>query len=176
MMARPSLKKVLAALGETARVASVMVDGDVANRIIADRAHHYIANPDPKFKYATGDYYDVDHAAFLSVKKTLLRLEKLVDFPCNASLWVRVKGLENHVTVAVQNGSLHRYWQWAEHKRELTGEMAGCFACGEVTVAPEDENLATVLAPVRDSLGDVVAVVELTAPNPKSAKLAPAWS
>ena len=176
MMAKPSLKKVLSALKETARVAAVMVDGELAKRIIADRSHHYIANPDPKFRFLTGDYYDVDHASFLLMKKTLLRLEKLVDFPCNTSLWVRVKGLEDHVTVAVQNGSLHRYWQWGEHKRELAGEMAGCFACGEVTVAPEDENLATVLAPVRDSLGDVVGVVELTSPNPKSKEMAPAWS
>lgn len=176
MMARPSLKKVLSALKEAARVAAAMVDGEVAKRIIADRAHHYIANPDPKFKYATGDYYDVDHASFLLTKKTLLRLEKLVDFPCNTSLWVRVKGLEDHVTLAVQNGSLHRYWQWGEHKRELSGEMAECFASGEVTVAPENEDLVTVLAPVRDSLGDVVGAVELTAPNPKSAKLALAWS
>ena len=175
-MARPSLKKIVAALKETARVASVMVDGEVAGRIISDRAHHYIANPDPQFRYATGDYYDVDHASFLSMKKTLLRLERLADFPCNASLWVRVKGLADHVTVAVQNGSLHRYWKWAEHKRELAGEMAECFASGEVTPAPEDDDLVTVMAPVRDSLGEVVAVVELTAPNPKSAKLAPAWS
>ena len=36
--------------------------------------------------------------------------------------------------------------------------------------------MLTALAPVRDSLGDVVALVEFTAKNPASKKLAPAWS
>jgi hypothetical protein len=42
------------------------------------------------------------------------------------------------------------------------------------SVSPvEGSNLATALAPVRDSLGDVVAVVELTAPVDEPP---PAWS
>ncbi|HHN47108.1 MAG TPA: hypothetical protein ENN09_06670 [Planctomycetes bacterium] len=107
-----------------------------------------------------------------------MRLERLMPFECSASLWVRVNGLEDHVTVAVQNGALHRYWKWAEEKRPLEGEMAHCMSSGEITEAAHDDTsrFLTVLAPVRDSLGDVVALVELTARNPAVKSLAPAWS
>ncbi|MHC4915549.1 MAG: hypothetical protein ACYTGB_08655 [Planctomycetota bacterium] len=175
-MARPTQKKVTEGLRETARIAAAMVDGDVLKRVISERAMHHLKNPDPKFRHMAGDYYDVDHASFLLAKKTLLRLQRLVDFPCDSSLWQVVPGKEDHVTLVVQNGSLHRYYQWAESTHEMPAEMRECVSGGEVTVAPEDGDRITVLAPVRDSLGDVVGLVELTSPNPKSKTMAPAWS
>jgi hypothetical protein len=87
-----------------------------------------------------------------------------------------VPGEEDHVTLVVQNGSLHRYYQWAERTHEMPAEMKECVSGGEVTAAPEDEDRITMLAPVRDSLGDVVGLVEFTSPNPKSKAMAPAWS
>jgi len=171
-------QRMLDALLELARIASVMVDGEEAKRIITDRAHYYLANPDTTHRFLSSDYYDVDGETFLRMKKTLLRLSMLVGFPCDTSLWVRVKGLEDHVTVAVQNGNMKRYWEWAEEKRALEPEMAQCMEKGEVTVAPPDPNrgLVTVLAPVSDSLGDVVGFVELTAKDPSSTASGPDWS
>ena len=201
-------QRILGALLELARVAIVMVDGEDAKRIITDRAHYYLASPDPKYRFLSSDYYDVNHDTFLRMKKTLLRLSMLVGFPCDTSLWVRVKGrhglfrqagparasgvvakapseveaggpcLADHVTVAVQNGGMKRYWQWAEEKRPLGPEMAECLATGKATVAPPDEarGLITVLAPVSDSLGDVVGFVELTAKDPASLASGPDWS
>ncbi|GAH65399.1 unnamed protein product, partial [marine sediment metagenome] len=54
-------------------------------------------------------------------------------------------------------------------------EMQEAFGTGRIIpVGPEgDRAVATVLAPVRDSLGEVVAVIELTAPLEGQA---PAWS
>jgi hypothetical protein len=169
---------MLGALTETARVASVMIDGDEAGRIITDRAMHYIAHPDPKHRFLSGDYYDVDHAAFLRMKKTLLRLERLPDLNCCASLWVKVQGLDGYITLAVQNGSVHRYYRFGEAQIELSAEMAECIATGQTTVAPLEHpsGTITVLAPVFDSLGDVVGVVELSALHPASESVAPAWS
>lgn len=171
-------RKMLKALKEAARVASVMVDGDEARRIIAERALHYIANPDPAHRFLSGDYYDVDHAAFLRMKKMLLRLERLLPFQCGTSLWVLIEALPGHATVAVQNGSLHRYWKWAEEKRPLEPEMSECVRTGGIVVAPagHPSRTLTVLAPVRDSLDDVVGFVEFTSRNPSSTALAPAWS
>ncbi len=172
------VRKVLAGLRELARVAEAMVDGELAGKIITDRAAHYVANPDPKHRFLAGDYYDVDHAAFLAMKKTLMRLETLAGFPCNTSLWVRVKGGEGLVTVAVQNGRLHRYYRFGEGGRKAEGELAECLSSGKITEAPLEgsADYLTVLAPVRDSLGDVVGCVELTAAHPGSKRLAPAWS
>lgn len=201
-------QRILDALLELARVASVMVDGEQAKRIITDRAHYYLANPDTTYRFLSSDYYDVDAETFLRMKKMLLRLSMLVDFPCDASLWVRVKGrhglfrqagparasgvvakarskveaggacLEDHVTVAVQNGNMKRYWEWAEQMRPLEPEMAECMEAGKATVAPPDKarGLVTVLAPVRDSLGEVVGFVELTAKDPTSTQSGPDWS
>jgi hypothetical protein len=173
-----NIRKVLNELGEVARVAEVMIDGDLAQRIITNRAAHYIVNPNPQHRFLAGDYYDVDHANFLLMKKTLLRLERLASFPCSATLWVRVKGSDHLITVAVQNGQLHRYWRFGEDGRKPEGEMATCLSAGKITLAPIDgsNDYLTVLAPVRDSLGDLVGCVELTAAHPGSKRLAPAWS
>lgn len=165
-------------LKEVARVASTLVDGEETKRIISDRAYYYVANAEKTPRFMTGDYFDVDHESFLRTKKFLLRLVELLDFPCDTKLWVRIKGLEDHITLAVQNGNLNRYWQWAEFKRKPEGELAECLDSGDVTVAPPDPKgeVVTVLAPVRDSLDDVVGFVELTAHTPDSEALDPAWS
>ena len=47
---------MLQAMAEAARVASVMVDGDQARRIITPRAMHYIAHPDPDYCLLIGWY------------------------------------------------------------------------------------------------------------------------
>jgi hypothetical protein len=78
----------------------------------------------------------------------------------------------------VQNGQLHRYWTFGEEGRKPEGELAACLSTGRITPAPVDgsEDFLTVLAPVRDSLGDVVGCVEVTTAHPASKRLAPAWS
>ena len=175
---RGKARKAMEALTEAARVAEVMVDGEEAKRIVVDRAMHHIANPNPEHRFMAGDYFDVDHGPFLRTKKTLARLARLLEFPCGTKLWVRVKGLDDHVTLAVQNGGLNRYWTFGQLKLKAEGEVAECLGSGRVTAAPagETDELLTVLAPVRDSLGDVVGLVELTAKNPASRSLDPAWS
>jgi hypothetical protein len=168
----------LNALVETARVASIMVDGDETKRIMTERAMHYIAHPDPEHRFLSGDHYDVDHAHFLRMKKTLLRLERLPGFDCSASLWVCVEGLDGTMTLAVQNGSMHRYYRFGEEKIEAPVEMIECVATGQTVVAPLEHpsQTLTVLAPIFDSLGDVIGIVELSALHPASRALAPAWS
>jgi hypothetical protein len=79
------------------------------------------------------------------------------------------------VTVAVQNGAHHRYYQFGQERLATPPEMKEVFQTGKVASAPvgPDDKLVAVLAPVRDSLGDVVGVVELTAPLEAEG---PAWS
>lgn len=180
MMAQPDsrVRDILNAMAKVARVASVMVDGDRASRIITDRAMHYLAHPDPDYRFLVGDYYDVDHDAFLHMKKMLLRLERLLDFPCSTALWVQVAGLEGYVTLVVQNGSVHRYYRFGQEKVQLETEMAECIESGQTIVVPvaHADQVLTVLAPVFDSLGDVVGVVEFSTWHPASDSLPPAWS
>jgi len=179
MMAKqnPKVRRVLKALTEAARVASVMVDGDEASRIPTERALHYVANPDPNYRSLAGDYYDVDHLTFLRMKKLLLRIERLVDFTCNTSLWLKTAGKEGHMTLVLHNGNVHRYYRFGASRIEVPDEMTRCMETGEVVAAPlyHESKTLTVLAPVTDSLGDVVGVVELSAMHPRAKSIPPAW-
>lgn len=173
------VRKTLKALEELARIATAMVDGEEADRILTARAVEYSASPDPAKRWlGGGDFHDVDHATFLRMKKTLMRLERLADFPCNASLWVRARGVDGHVNLAIQNGTIHRYYEFRKALIPMPPEMLECVKTGKIVDAPEEHptGTLTVLAPVFDSLGDVLAVVELSAPHPASKTLAPAWS
>jgi hypothetical protein len=170
--------RLQAALAEVARVASAILDGDEARRIITESAMAHLAHPDPQYRFLAGDYYDVDHGAFLRTKKLLLRLARLFDGHCGTALWVPVDGLEGHVTLAVQNGSVHRYYQFGSLRIEIPREMAACMRSGEVTIAPGEGpgGMCTVLAPVFDSMGDAAAVAEFSALDPDAGVLPPAWS
>ncbi len=161
-------------LTRLAEIAAGMLDGEEVKAIITEKAMNYIANPDPKHRYLSGDYYDVDHDAFLRTKKFLTRLERLGSVRLNGSVWVPVPGREE-VTVAVQNGAHHYYYQFGQERLATPPEMKEVFQAGKITSAPvgPDDKFVAVLAPVRDSLGDVVGVVELTAPLEAEG---PAWS
>jgi len=171
-------KKMMSALKEVARVAEVMVDGEEAQGVITDRAYHYLAHPDPKFKHMVGDYFDVDLDGFLRAKKTLMRLERLLDFPCSTSFWLKVKDLEDQLTLLLHNGKLSRWYVFGAGTTPLEGELKNCIKTGEILVLEpnEAEERVTALAPVRDSLGDVVGAIEFTAIAPTAKNLEPTWN
>ncbi len=169
---KPDANAIRSELTRLAEIAAGMLDGEVVKAVITEQAMHYVANPDPAHRFLAGDYYDVDHAAFLAVKKFLIRLERLGKVRLNASVWVAVPGREQ-VTVAVQNGAHHRYYQFGQGAMDTPAEMKQLFQSGQITAAPEHERLVTVLAPVRDSHDAIVAAVELTAPLDVQG---PAWS
>ena len=123
----------LNALKELARTTSVMIDGEEVNRVITERAMHYIVHPDPKHRYMAGDYYDVEHGPFLRVKKTLMRLAQLVDFPCDMTLWLTVRGVADRLTVVTHNGTLSRWYQFGGSSVPAEGALADCLRSGEIT-------------------------------------------
>jgi hypothetical protein len=54
-----------ARLDEVARIASVMVDGDVCERILTKRARERLLNVDPRDQWAAADNFDVDHPSYI---------------------------------------------------------------------------------------------------------------
>lgn len=171
-------RKMLDAMKELAAVAGAMVDGEEVLRIVTERAARYAASPDPKHRNMAGDYYDVDHATFLRMKKTLLRLLRLVDFRCNAVLWLALETLDGKITVVCNNDVLSRWCGFSRRTVPIEGDLAKCMESGEVVVPdPEDDSeMLTVLAPVSDSLGDVVGLVELTAQHPAAKWIQPVYN
>lgn len=168
------VEAVLDELARIAEIAAGIFDGEEIKAVITDKAMHYVANPDPKHRYLGGDYYDVDHGSFLRAKKLLTRLERLGKVRMDSAVWVPAPGLEA-VTAAVLNGAYQRYYQFGQEKLETPPEMKEVFAGGQVRRVPPagPDRFATALAPVRDSLGDVVAIAEFTAPLEVPP---PAWS
>ncbi len=80
MMARQmTLNAVKRELAEIARVGQMFVDGDLCRRLWAP-GHE---------RFMTGDDLNYDNEVTVSVKKTLLRLERLCRVPCSTALWRR---------------------------------------------------------------------------------------
>ena len=79
MAAPPDADAVARSLDEVARIATVMVDGDLCRRIVTPRAIAAILKEDPRDRWAGADNYDVDHAAYIQTKKLLARLGRLED-------------------------------------------------------------------------------------------------
>ena len=150
-------------LARVAEIAAAILDGEEIARIVEPKAMHHIAHPDPDFRFLSSDYYDVDHGRFLRTKKLLMRLERMARAAVHSCAWVRVEGADA-VTLAVQNGPDHRYYNFGSERMPTPPEMDEVFRTGRVVrvSAGQEDPLATALAPVRDSLGDVVAVAEFT--------------
>lgn len=158
------VKTVESQLDELGRIASVLVDGEIASDIVTDRAAKLMFRKDPNDEWAGSDNYDVNFEPFIQTKKLLIRLESLVDFPVNCNLWMRCKERPDMVHPVIrQNPGWSQFYAWAMQYTEPTAEMTRVLEKGERVFVrakpPRDEMV--VLAPIRDSLGDVVGFVEV---------------
>jgi len=174
-MTRESLKtrQTLAAMTELARVASIMVDGEEVLRLAAGRTPYHVACPDPLYDGVDGKPCDAWLLGFLRMKKTLRRLETLVEFTCNTALWTNPPERDGRMALLMHNGNVHRYYVFGDVEMETPPEMSEVMAGGEATTVEGGDRL-TVLTPLLDSLGDVVGIVELTAEDPAAKSMVPA--
>jgi hypothetical protein len=149
-------------LDSIAKTASVMVDGDVCQRIVTPRALEYILrNPSPD-KWAAADNYDVDPAAFIATKKTLMRLALLADYPVDVNLWMPLKPDHSLVHIVIRNRyEMSQFWPWGKLTQEPVPAMRQVLASGQRITVAEKPGFVSVLAPVRNSLGEIVAFVEV---------------
>ena len=149
-------------LDEVARVGSVMVDGDLCERIVTQRALTYMFEVDPRDRWAAGDNYDVEDATFIEVKKTLLRLSHLVPFPADVNLWMPIKGRPDKIRIVIRNThEMSQFWPWGALYQDMIPQMKTVLETGERITVTEKPGWISVLAPVSDSLGDVVGVLEV---------------
>jgi hypothetical protein len=148
-------------LDDIGRVATVMVDGDLCRRIVKPRALHYLANPDPKDQWAAGDNYEVDHAAFIQMKKTLRRLALLASFPCDVNLWMPLEQQPGKIHIVTRNvNEMSQFWQWGALFQDMDPRMKAVLDSGKRVTVSDKPGWISVLAPVYDSEGSVVALVE----------------
>jgi hypothetical protein len=149
-------------LDEIGRIASVMMDGDVCQRIVTPRALGFLLRNTSPDKWADADNYDVNDAAFIATKKTLIRLSKLAPYPVDVNLWMPLNADRSIVHIVIRNrNEISQFWQWGQLRQSTPEPMRGVLATGQRATVTSRPGFVSVLAPVRNSLGDVVGLVEV---------------
>lgn len=148
-------------LDDVARVGSAMVDGDVCQKIVTDRAKGFLFATDPRDQFLAGDNYDVDDAAFNTVKKTLIRLSHLTSFPADVNLWMPIEGHPGKIQLVIRNkNEMSQFWNWGELYGDMVPQMETVLKTGQRVTVTSKPGWISVLAPVYNSLGDVVGLIE----------------
>lgn len=149
-------------LDRVAQVATAMVDGDVCLRIQTPRSAQFLFKTDPRDPWVASDNYDVNDEAFIQTKKTLMRLARLCPEACDANLWMPVPSNPPQIQILVRNVyEMSAFWKWGELHQEMPAEMKRVLDTGQRVTVSRRSGMTSVLAPVYDSLGDIVALVEV---------------
>ena len=121
-------------LAEVARVATVMVDGDVCKRIQTPRSQRFMSKKDARDPWIDGDNFDVDQAAFTQTKKTLMRLARLCPETCDVNLWMPVQSQADAPQIQILIRNVHemsQFWTWGALRQEMPAEMKHVLETGE---------------------------------------------
>lgn len=160
----PAQDPLAAELDQIARTATVMIDGDVVRRIQTPRSVATMLDQNPRDQWAAADNYDVDHSAFVATKKTLIRLSRLSTAVCDVNLWLPVPGAPDRIHIAIRNvNEMSQFWTWGDLHQPMPAEMKAVFETGRRQTVRRRPGMVSVLAPVHDSLGDTVGLVEVVA-------------
>lgn len=148
-------------LDNVAHVGSVMVDGDICQRIITPVAKEYMFKVDPHDPWLAGDNYDVDDVAFNSTKKTLIRLSHLTSFASDVNLWMPIDGHPGQIQMIIRNkNEMSQFWHWGDIHQDTPPQMETVLKTGRRVTVMERPGWVSVLAPVYNGLGDIVGVLE----------------
>jgi hypothetical protein len=149
-------------LDQIARTATAMVDGDICQRIVTERALEHMSRQDQRDEYAAGDNYDVDDQAFISTKKTLMRLATLADYPIDVNLWLPLDKEFKRIHITIRNRyEMSQFWEWGKLEQPMFPPMRSVLETGKRLAVKQKPGYISVLAPVRNSLGDIIGLVEV---------------
>ncbi len=150
------------ALDRVARVATVMVDGDVCRRIQTPRSAEFLLKKDPRDPWRASDNFDVNDDAFIQTKKTLMRLARLCPEACDVNLWMPVPSDPPRIQILIRNVyEMSQFWKWGDLYQEMPPEMKQVLETGKRVAVRRRPGMISVLAPVYDSLGDIAGLVEV---------------
>ncbi len=149
-------------LQEMARVATIMIDGDVCQHIVTQRALQHMLQSDPRDEWQAGDNYDVHEAPFIQTKKTLIRLAMLAPYPVDVNLWMPVPTTQDIQVVVRNRYDLSQFWN-GELDQAMPPEMREVLQTGKILTVQKTPGMISVLAPVRNSLNEIVGLVEVVA-------------
>lgn len=150
------------ALDRVAQVATVMMDGDICRRIQTARSAQYLLQKNARDPWIASDNFDVNDEAFIQTKKTLMRLARLCPEACDVNLWMPVPFDPLRIQILIRNvHEMSQFWTWGDLHQEIPPEMKRVLDTGERVTVSRRPGMTSVLAPVYDSLGDIVCLVEV---------------
>jgi len=154
-------------LDEIARTATVMLDGDVCQKIMTKRSLGHMFAVDPKDPWAASDNFEVNYEPFIQAKKTLIRLSRLVPYACDVNLWMPFQEKPDKIQVLIRNvNEWSQFWTWGMLTQDMPPEMKRVLETGKREKVMKKAGMISVLAPICNSLGDIVALVEVVAMEP----------
>lgn len=163
-LAAAAKEELIAELERLARVATAVVDGDECLRIMTPRALEQMFRTHPRDRWAGHDNFDVRDAPFIAVKKLLRRIATLAPVPADCNLWMSFRERPDQVQILIrQPNELSQFWRWGDLYQPIPAEMKEVLSTGRPRTVAARGDYVSVLAPVFDSLGDVVAIVEVVA-------------
>jgi hypothetical protein len=149
-------------LDRVAQVATVMIDGDTCRRIQTPRSAQYLLQKDARDPWRASDNFDVNDQAFIGTKKTLMRLARLCPEACDVNLWMPVPSNPPGIQILIRNvHEMSQFWTWGDLHQEMPTEMKRVLDTGERVTVHRRAGMISVLAPVYDSAGDIVCLVEV---------------
>jgi hypothetical protein len=145
-----------------AKAAVTMVEGDVCLRIQTRRSLALPQKNDRRDPWIASDNFYVDHAAFIQTKKTLTGLARLCPEACDANLWMPVEASTPRIPILLRNVYEKRSsWPWGDLHQAMPDEIKRAPASGERGMFRGRKGLISALAPVCNSLDNIVALVEV---------------
>jgi hypothetical protein len=117
---------------------------------------------DPRDEWQAGDNYDVHAAPFIQTKKTLIRLATLAPYPVDVNLWMPVPTTQNIQVVIRNKYDLSQFWN-GELNQAMPPRMREVLQTGKTLTVQKTPGMISVLAPVRNSLNEIVGLVEVVA-------------
>jgi len=165
----PTRESVIKDLDEVARIATVMVDGDVCQRIMTKRSLEKMFVVDPRDRWAASDNFEVNYDPYIQTKKTLIRLSRLLPYACDVNLWMPFREKPGKIQILIRNvNEWSQFWTWGVLTQDTPPEMNRVLETGQREKVMRVPGMISILAPVHDSLGDIVALVEVVAYVPGS--------
>jgi hypothetical protein len=154
-------------LEELGRIASVMIDGDVCRRIMTQRSLDMLFAENPKDPWAASDNFDVNHEPYIQTKKTLIRLARLLPYACDVNLWMPVEQKSGKIQILIRNANeWSQFWSWGTLVQDMDPAMKRVIQTGSRETVTVKAGMISVLAPIRNSLGEIVGLAEVVGLDP----------
>src|SRR6476661_4540874 len=103
--------------------------------------------------------HDLDQIA---KTKTLMRLAQLVNYPVDVNLWMPIDGAPDRIHIVIRNRyEMSQFWKWGDLTQPMPPLMRSVLENGKRNTVDQKPQYISVLAPVRNSLNDIVGLVEV---------------